>query len=78
MRRSCRRIYSLTVALNAALGKVYIRGQQWMGDRYDALFEPGHASQIWRHGVQLPALDVHRVWRAHKKGETVVFQAQPE
>jgi hypothetical protein len=39
---------------------------------------PGHASQIWRNGVQLPALDAHRVWRAHKKGETVVFQAEPE
>ena len=45
---------------------------------YDALFEPGHASQIWRNGVPLPALDAHRVWRAHKKGETVAFQAQPE
>jgi hypothetical protein len=68
----------LTVAPNAALGKVYVRGQPWMGDRYDALFEPGHASQIWRNGVQLPSLDAHRVWRAHKKGETVVFQAQTE
>ena len=68
----------LTVAPNATLGKVYIRGQPWMGDRYDALFEPGHASLIWRNGVQLAALDAHRVWRAHKKGETVVFQAQPE
>jgi glycogen debranching enzyme len=68
----------LTVAPNAALGKVYIRGQPWMGDHYDALFEPGHASQIWRNGVGLPALDPHRVWRAHKKGEAVVFQPQPE
>ena len=68
----------LTVAPNAALGKVYIRGQQWMGDRYDALFEPGHESQIWRNGLQLPSLDAHRVWHAQKRGDTVVFQAQPQ
>jgi hypothetical protein len=64
----------LTVAPSAALGKVYIRGQQWMGDRYDALFEPGHASQIWRDGVGLPALDAHRVWRAHKKERLSSFK----
>ena len=32
----------------------------------------------YRNGVQLPALDAHRVWRAHKKGETVVLQALTE
>jgi hypothetical protein len=64
----------LTVAPDAALGKVYIRGQQWMGDRYDALFEPGHPSLIWRNGVQLPALDANHIWRASKRDQSVVFE----
>ena len=64
----------LTVTPSAALGKVYIRGQQWMGDRYDAVLEPGQPSRIWRNGVQLPPLDADRVWRASKDGQTVVFK----
>jgi hypothetical protein len=63
----------LTVAPDATLGKIYIRDQHWMGDRYDAVFEPGHPSRIWRNGAELPALDPNRVWRASKKGQSVVF-----
>jgi hypothetical protein len=64
----------LTVAPDAALGKIFIRDQHWMGDRYDALFEPGRPSRIWRNGAELPSLDVNRVWRARKKDGTVAFE----
>ena len=40
-----------------ALGRVYIRNQAWMGDRYDALFEPGKATKLWRNKKPMEALD---------------------
>ena len=64
----------LTVAPDPALGKVYIRGQEWMGDRYDALFEPGHSTLIWRNGHALEPLTTGQMWRAHKQGQSVVFE----
>ncbi|HEV2134895.1 MAG TPA: hypothetical protein VGR47_11725 [Terracidiphilus sp.] len=64
----------LSVVPSASQGKLYIRNQKWMGDRYDATFAPGHPSRIWRNGHLLPALDPHRVWRAHKTDGTVVFR----
>jgi hypothetical protein len=47
---------NLTIVPNPALGKVFVRNQKWMGDRYDALFEPGHPTLIWRNGEALPPL----------------------
>lgn len=64
----------LTVAPEAALGKVYIRNQKWMGDRYDAIFNPGHASLLWRNGHAMKPLPSDHVWRAKKQGESVVFE----
>ncbi len=63
----------LTVAADAALGKVYIRGQKWMGDSYDALFEPGQPTRIWRNGIELEPLATNHIWRATKKGLSVSF-----
>ncbi len=63
----------LTVAPDASLGKVYIRSQQWRGDRYDAIFSPGQPSRIWRNGHELPPLPTGHIWRAEQKGETVHF-----
>jgi hypothetical protein len=63
----------LTVQPDATLGKIFIRSQHWMGDRYDALFEPGQASRIWRNGAELPALDTNHVWRAHRASGSVAF-----
>ncbi len=68
----------LTVAASAAPGKLYVLNQRWMGDRYDALFEPNRPTRIWRNGRPLASLDPHRVWRAEKRGETVVFRAVPQ
>jgi hypothetical protein len=64
----------LTLAPDASVGKVYIRGQEWMGDRYDALFDPGHESRLWRNGHELPPLAPNQVWRAEKHGQTVTFK----
>jgi hypothetical protein len=64
----------LTVAPDAAIGKVYIRCQEWMGDRYDALFEPGHSTLIWRNQHALEPLATNQIWRARKQGESVVFE----
>ena len=68
----------LTVAPDASLGKVYIRGQRWRGDRYDAFFSPGQPSRIWRNGRELPQLATGHIWRAEKKGETVHFYAEDQ
>ena len=54
--------HDLTVTSNAGAGKVYVRGQKWMGDSYDALFEPGHPTRIWRNGRELRPLA--STWRA--------------
>ena len=63
----------LTVAPNPALGKVYIRGQKWMGDRYDALFDPGQPTRLWRNGHELAPLSSDQLWRARKQGQRVFF-----
>ena len=60
-----------------ALGKVYVRGQKWLGDSYDAMFEPGQASLIWRNGKELDPLAPNQVWRAAKKGSSVSFDPIP-
>jgi hypothetical protein len=64
----------LTVAPSPSLGEVYVHNVKWMGDRYDAAFEPNHLTRIWRNGQALTSLNPHHAWRAHKTGETVVFQ----
>jgi hypothetical protein len=61
----------------AAIGKVYIRGQRWMGDRYDAILDPGQATHLWRNGQPLKALDAGQTWRAHKDGGSVIFEPVP-
>ena len=64
----------LTVAPNFAAGKIYVRGQKWMGDSYDAVFEPGRATRLWRNGRAGKPLPADRIWRATKSGESVVFK----
>jgi hypothetical protein len=63
----------LIVAPGAAPQKVYVRGQKWKGDRYDAIFEPGHPTQIRRNGQPLPSLASDRLWRASHDGQRVSF-----
>jgi hypothetical protein len=67
----------LTVTPNFAAGKVYVRGQKWMGDSYDALFQPGEPTRIWRNGQQLKPLPSNQTWRATKSGERVSFKPVP-
>lgn len=64
----------LTVAPEPALGKVYIRGQKWMGDRYDALLDPKRPTRLWRNGHELPPLPLDQHWRARRKGQSVEFE----
>ena len=64
----------LNVVANAALGKVFVRNQKWMGDRYDAVFEPGHPTLIWRNGEAMPQLAPDKTWYARKSGEKVSFE----
>ena len=64
----------LTVIADPALGKVYVRGQKWMGDSYDASFEPGRPTLIWRNGRKLKPLPTNQIWRATKRGERVSFE----
>jgi hypothetical protein len=68
----------LTVAPDASLGTVYIRGQKWRGDRYDAIFSPGQPSRIWRNGRELPPLLTGHIWHAQKNGQTVTFYADDQ
>ena len=65
---------NLTVVPSASLGKLYALNQRWMGDRYDALFEPNRPTRIWRNGQALATLDPDRIWRAQKTGGTVLFR----
>ena len=67
----------LTVSASAAIGKVYVRGQKWMGDSYDALFAPGQPTRIWRNGQELKPLASNQTWRATKGGDGVSFAAAP-
>ncbi len=69
---------NLAVVSNAALGKLFVRNQKWMGDRYDALFDPGHPTLIWRNGEALPAMAPGKIWYAHKHGERVLFEVSRE
>jgi hypothetical protein len=69
---------NLAVVSNAALGKLFVRNQKWMGDRYDALFDPGHPTLIWRNGEALPAMAPDKIWYAHKHGERVLFEVSRE
>jgi len=68
----------LTVLPPAINGKVYVRSQHWMGDRYDALFERGHATRLSRNGKPLPSLDSHTAWRARKTNAGVRFDPLPD
>jgi hypothetical protein len=67
----------LTVTANFAAGKVYVRGQKWMGESYDALFEPGKPTRIWRNGQALKPLPSNQTWRATKSGKRVSFKPVP-
>ena len=68
----------LTVVADAAPGKVFVRNQQWMGDRYDALFEPGHPTLIWRNGEALPPLARDKTWYARRRSGRVSFEDSRE
>lgn len=63
----------LTVVPNPGTGKVYIRGQKWMGDRYDALLDPKQPTRLWRNGQELPPLTSETLWRARREGQSVAF-----
>jgi hypothetical protein len=65
----------LIVASNLVEGKVYVRGQKWMGDSYDALLEPGQPTRIWRDGRELKPLAANQIWQATKSGNRVSFKA---
>lgn len=67
----------LTVASNSSVSKVYVRGQKWMGDSYDALFEAGQPTRIWRNGRELTPLAPRQNWRATKNGDRVSFAPVP-
>jgi hypothetical protein len=54
----------LTVEPPVEPGRVYVRGQRWMGDRYDALFDPAHPTLLWRNEHALSPLKANQVWRA--------------
>lgn len=64
----------LTVVSSASLGRLYVRNQEWMGDRYDAIFEPDRPTRIWRNGRALPALTAHPMWRANRIAGKVIFR----
>jgi hypothetical protein len=65
----------LTVMPNSGVGKVYVRGQKWMGESYDAAFEHGQPTRIWRGGRELKPLPANQIWRATKNGRRVFFKA---
>lgn len=66
----------LTVAPASALGKVFVRNQKWNGDRYDAIFDPGQPTLLWRNREPLDALPAGRIWHAHQKGSKVTFETE--
>ena len=66
----------LTVAPATALGKIFVRNQKWMGDRYDAIFDPGQPTLLWRNRERLDPLPADKIWHAHKKGSNVTFEAE--
>jgi hypothetical protein len=68
----------LTVIPNFAAGKVYVKNQKWMGESYDALFEPGQPIRIWRDGKELKPLAADHTWQATKRGKRVSFHPTDE
>jgi hypothetical protein len=66
----------LTVVPEPALGKIFVRNQRWMGDRYDAIFEPGQPTLLWRNREALSPLSTEKIWYAHKRGADVDFEAK--
>ena len=67
----------LEVVPEPGQGKVFVRGQKWMGDTYDALFDPGHPTLLWRNGKKLHPLPDNQIWRAKRTGASVSFEAVP-
>jgi len=65
----------LMVKPNTKAGKVYVRGQKWMGDSYDALLEPRKPTRIWRNGRELKPLARNQIWQATKNGNQVSFES---
>jgi len=65
----------LTVVPNFGFGRLYIRGQKWMGDSYDALIAPNRPTRIWRQGQEMKPLDPTRGWRVKTSGGHVFFEA---
>jgi len=63
----------LTVTSNSGIGKVYVRGQKWMGDSYDALLDPGKPTRLWRNGRELKPLASNQTWQATRNGNNVSF-----
>jgi hypothetical protein len=66
----------LTVAPAAAPGKIFVRNQKWMGDSYDAIFDPGQPTLLWRNREALDPLPGDRIWHGHKQGSKVTFEAE--
>jgi glycogen debranching enzyme len=66
----------LTVVSAAALGKIFVRNQKWMGDNYDAIFEPGQPTLLWRNREALSPLSADKIWYARKRGANVDFEAK--
>jgi hypothetical protein len=66
----------LTVAPATAVGKLFVRNQKWMGDNYDAIFDPGRSTLLWRNREALDPLSAGKIWYAHKKGSKIVFEAE--
>jgi hypothetical protein len=64
----------LTVTPNSAAGKLYVKNQKWMGESYNALFEPGKRIRIWRNGKELKPLAADRTWQATKSGNRIFFR----
>ena len=68
----------LTVIPKSAAGKVYVKNQKWIGESYDALFEPGKPMRIWRDGKELKPLTADHTWQATKSGKRVFFRPTGE
>jgi len=64
----------LTVKADPSIGRLYVRGSKWMGDSYDALFDPGNPTLVWRNGKKLQPLAPNQIWRAEKNGQKVSFE----
>jgi len=66
----------LNIVPNQLPGKVYVRNQKWMGDRYDAIFEANKPTQVMHNGLPLAPLEAGKKWVAHKTGSEVRFEAR--